>query len=118
MRQDSRKTLTLTDLAHNPTLRGMTAVVMNQISIFSLGGTSINWKTETALSMTNNKGFGTSEVKSGQNLIVLLTGATGFLGLNILAQLVGASEVAVIHCVAVRSPGKVVQHLSSTIVAT
>jgi hypothetical protein len=109
MRKEFRKTLMLLGLAYNPTLRGMTAVAINQISVFSLGSTAIDWKTETARAIINNRGFRSAEVKSGQNLIVLLTGATGSLGRTILAQSTDSPEVALIHCVTIHSPGKVPQ---------
>ncbi|KAH7094375.1 hypothetical protein FB567DRAFT_599928 [Paraphoma chrysanthemicola] len=109
MRVEFRATLMLTDLAHNPTLRGMTTVAMNKISIFTLGGTTIDWKAETALPMTSS-GPGGEDVKEGQNLVVLLTGTSGFLGQAVLQCLKSAPNVSLIHCVAIRSPDKTTPH--------
>ncbi|KAF1849624.1 uncharacterized protein K460DRAFT_274384 [Cucurbitaria berberidis CBS 394.84] len=110
MRKAFRETLTITDLVHNATLRGMTTVAMNKTSIFTLGGASIDWKSETALPMTRGPDFSAEAVKTGQALVVLLTGATGFIGRAILECLASVEEVVLIHCVAIRSPAKTVPH--------
>jgi hypothetical protein len=110
MRSKSKETLMLTDLVHNPKLRGMTLVAMNKTSIFSLRGTAINWKAETSLPMISSEKIDSKKVKTGQNMVVLLTGATGFFGRAILGCLITALEALLIHCIAIRSPDEVTQH--------
>ncbi|KAF2833447.1 acetyl-CoA synthetase-like protein [Ophiobolus disseminans] len=105
-----RPTLMLTDLAHNSTLHRMTTVAMNKHSIFTLGGASVDWKAETALPMIQDLRIETQEPKLGQNMVVLLTGATGFLGRAVLKCPVDATDVALIHCVDVRSQKKTTPH--------
>jgi hypothetical protein len=110
LRTGFRDTLAIADMAHDPTFRGMTTVAMNQTSIFSMGATSIDWPSETALPMTKGVDFAAPAPKTEQDLVVLITGATGFLGRAILESLTNASNVALIHSVAVRSPGKTFAH--------
>jgi hypothetical protein len=110
MRSKFRETLMLTDLVHNPTLRGMTTVAMNKTSIFSLGGTAIDWKAETSLPMISREKIDSEKVKTGQNMVVLLTSATGFCECAILGCLITAPDVLLIHCIAIRSPDEVTQH--------
>jgi hybrid polyketide synthase/nonribosomal peptide synthetase ACE1 len=100
----------LTDLAHNPTLRGMATVALSPSSISSLGGIAVDWKTETSLPHVSSKGFESEEIKSGKNMVMLLTGATGSLGRVILELLMTAPGVALVHCVAVRSLNEITQH--------
>jgi hypothetical protein len=110
MRSKFKETLMLTDLVHNPTLQGMTTVAMNKTSIFSLGGTAIDWKAETSLPMISSEKIDPEKVKTDQNMVVLLTGAAGFFGRAILGCLITAPEVLLIHCIAIRSPDEVNQH--------
>jgi hypothetical protein len=110
MRSKFRETLILTDLVHNPTLRGMTTVAIHKASMFSLEGTAIDWKAETSLPMISSEKVDSGKVKTGQNMVVLLTGATGFLGRAILGCLITAPEVLLIHCIAIRSPDEVSQN--------
>lgn len=107
MRRDFRGSLMFTYLANNSTLRGITAVTVNRYNIFGLAGTSLDWVAETALPTINREGVGFKEVNVSQSLIILLTGATGFLGRSILANLI---KVDLVHCVAIRSLSKVPSH--------
>jgi thioester reductase-like protein len=100
----------LPDLAHNATLRGMTTVAINQISIFTMSTTSVDWPSETALPITKEADFAAMASRTGHGLVVLMTGATGFLGRAILECLANASEVALVHCIAVRSLHKTIAH--------
>ena len=66
----------------------------------------IDWKTETAVAdelvlglPVSEKASLTASPKAGSGFIVLLTGATGFLGTHILRQLVTDERVSRIHCV-------------------
>jgi hybrid polyketide synthase/nonribosomal peptide synthetase ACE1 len=110
MRTKFRPTLMLSDLANNPTLRGMTTVGLSRISVFSLAANPFDWKAETALPMTKASGFGLKELQFEEGIVILLTGGIGLLGREILQHLINAPKVALVHCIAVRSMERTVQH--------
>lgn len=87
----------LLKLFESTTLRGMAARIAEATSVLA-----IDWDEETALQsdLTTSQTVEKKDISSGTT--VLLTGATGFLGRNILRKLVEDDRVAKIHCVAVR----------------
>ena len=68
----------------------------------------IDWAAETTpqyITLSNGSRSGNPTKASKQtndNLVVLLTGATGYLGRHILSQLVADRRISKIHCVAIR----------------
>ncbi|CZT02515.1 related to polyketide synthase [Rhynchosporium agropyri] len=64
----------------------------------------IIWSDEVRLKMSHIRGTELTHPRplSSQNKIVLLTGATGYLGKHILAQLVSDNSISEIHCIAIR----------------
>ena len=65
----------------------------------------INWDEETLPTLTSNipwQSTGDNAQRSTENLEVLLTGVTGFLGSALLDELVNEPNVVKIHCVAIR----------------
>ncbi|PVH70207.1 putative hybrid PKS-NRPS enzyme [Cadophora sp. DSE1049] len=89
----------LVDLMNAGTLKDMASIIQNSTS------SNIDWDEETALpdtllSISNSKV--PREVFSTKNLVVLLTGSTGYLGRHILDYLVTDPRIARIICVAVR----------------
>lgn len=108
MRTEFRETLMLSNLARNPTIQGMATIVTEWSSEVNVAHNIID---ETGFPMIDRKGFGNEEPnKTGENLTVLLTGATGHLGHAILSRLVDCDKVTLIYCVAIRSPDRNTQH--------
>ncbi|TRX93533.1 hypothetical protein FHL15_005505 [Xylaria flabelliformis] len=66
---------------------------------------AIDWDTETKADNVANfpHRAGIPRTSKKSRISVLLTGATGFLGTEVLRQLVNRPEVAAVHCVAVRA---------------
>ncbi|KAI5928470.1 PKS-NRPS hybrid [Camillea tinctor] len=95
--------VTLFQLFDSSTLGGMATLV--EKSVPSVGKESIDWELETAIDPSllhipvEKKFFHTPEV-------VILTGATGFLGQAILSRLLTDDSVHKIHCLAVRRDSK------------
>ena len=92
----------MTDLYQSSTLRSMAARIEKAETV-----ADIEWAEETAVqedlpSTQSNANTATSD---SEGMVVILTGATGFLGKQILQQLVADSSVFKIHCVAIRQSG-------------
>ena len=64
----------------------------------------IDWAQEAALPLDLLPPSRTSQSQ------ILLTGSTGFLGGEILQQLIESPEIAMVHCVAVRDPARLPQN--------
>ncbi|KAI9738829.1 MAG: putative Hybrid PKS-NRPS biosynthetic cluster [Cirrosporium novae-zelandiae] len=109
--------LPLMDLFEASTLGGMSTKVQHAAL-----GSAIDWKKETSISdvaLPHTSFLEAQAHRPGvdKSKSVLLTGATGYLGKNILLQLVADNSVSKIHCVALRkamlpvdSDGKIVIH--------
>jgi hybrid polyketide synthase / nonribosomal peptide synthetase ACE1 len=110
--------LPLVQLFEDSTLENMALRI--QSSTATNRAAPINWKLEGELhDLSENLIRIKARPRSDQKKVVVLTGATGFLGKAILQQLVSDTRVAKIHCIAVRSSprrepllsaGKVVVH--------
>lgn len=103
-------------LFENSTLGVMAAAVENTSDN---GPVAIDWEHETAVSREILQ-LGTS---SQQNTsprtppqIVVLTGATGFLGKEILRQLISSANIKQVHCIAVRDENKIADFYTSKVV--
>ncbi|PVH91653.1 non-ribosomal peptide synthase, partial [Periconia macrospinosa] len=64
--------------------------------------TTIDWKAETATTMSALTQRPTKKSKPMRGKTIILTGATGFLGRRLLKRLSDVSAVGTIHCLAVR----------------
>ncbi|TPX24000.1 putative Hybrid PKS-NRPS biosynthetic cluster [Coccidioides immitis] len=107
--------LALIHLFENSTLSAMAAATR---SLPGIGSPVINWDAETSVP-EYLKIESPVTVANNPPRVVVLTGATGFLGKEILQELLTSTFVEKIHCVAVRTgskldefcePGKVVVH--------
>ncbi|KKA18098.1 Hybrid NRPS/PKS protein 1, partial [Rasamsonia emersonii CBS 393.64] len=89
----------LLKLFESTALRAMAARIAEATNVLT-----IDWDEETALQgdLTQTADETTKKDASTSGTTVLLTGATGFLGRNILRKLVEDDRVSKIHCVAVR----------------
>jgi amino acid adenylation domain-containing protein/thioester reductase-like protein len=105
-----KPSLRLRHLLHDPTIAGMAAATMEDAVAIEATRPAVavaNWEEETTLpSFVIPLEMSNEAAPCRDSLIVLLTGATGFLGSSILDSLMKAPEVTSIHCVAVRSPEK------------
>ncbi|KAF2469547.1 uncharacterized protein BDR25DRAFT_356261 [Lindgomyces ingoldianus] len=117
LRQRMKLNLGLRDLLRNPTITGMAAATLNCVTNtydckVHLTDTSIDWEAETSLTGIEPPiQEPTRALKAKDGVVVLLTGATGFLGLSILGCLLQAPKITSIHCVAVRSVEKLPGHV-------
>lgn len=73
----------------------------------------IDWDRETQLDISRHEFVNAKSMKDwmapdgdATGLSIILTGATGFLGKQILRALIANTEVAKVHCLAVRQEGK------------
>ena len=90
-------------LFESSTLGAMAAVVKD---VEDNGPVSIDWEEETTVPSDLSKSDLTTAVTHEPPQQVVLTGATGFLGKELLRRLLDSSAVQVIHCIAVRDPDK------------
>lgn len=110
LRVEIRKTfgvdLPLVQLFEASTVEDMASRI--QSSTKAVKATSIDWDHETQLPPELSREYVRSGMKPHAvgNRVVVLTGATGFLGKALLQQLVEDDRVAKIHCIAVRSSPK------------
>ena len=80
------------------------------------GPTAIDWEQETAVTrdVWQSSGNNSVHVKPREPpQIGILTGATGFLGKEILRQLLHCASIQKVHCVAVRDESKLAEFSSS-----
>ncbi|KAK9440011.1 polyketide synthase [Metarhizium brunneum] len=103
--------LPVATLFEQSTLRAMAAVITDATY---LEAAETNWTEETALTkhVVDAGPFIPAATKSTRG-IVILTGATGFLGLELLKELIESPSVTKVHCIAVRSQGKLGLFLGS-----
>ncbi|KAK1839826.1 polyketide synthase peptide synthetase [Colletotrichum chrysophilum] len=97
--------LTVMKLFENSTLAAMAQLVADATFSVSL---DIDWTEETALTkdVVDAGAYRARSVRPELRGSIILTGATGFLGNEILRQLVDTPEVTQVHCIAVRSASK------------
>ncbi|KAI1490021.1 hypothetical protein F5X96DRAFT_638338 [Biscogniauxia mediterranea] len=94
--------LTLLELSQSSTLRSMTARVDKNPNAASPVW-HINWETEVdALYDGLPSPRVTPSHNAQSDLVIILTGATGFVGRHILQHLVDDERVAQVHCIAIR----------------
>ncbi|KAJ5266646.1 hypothetical protein N7478_009454 [Penicillium angulare] len=97
--------VSLPQLFESSTLKGMAALISN--SSGSDGAVSINWDEEIENILTSSQQASVyidSIRKPTGPSVVVLTGATGFIGKEIVRHLLDDDTIQVIHCLAVRKP--------------
>jgi hybrid polyketide synthase/nonribosomal peptide synthetase ACE1 len=104
-------TLTIMSLFEKSTLGTMAAAVHD--ATIASADAAIDWEEETALSKDVIDGAWPSSEKAARRpkpaidgKIIILTGATGFIGRELLAQLISSSAISKVYCIAVRDPSK------------
>ncbi len=102
IRETFNAVLPMVELFEASTLGSMASKIENASAVVA-----IDWDAETAVQadLIASKAFDSKQrfsPRSDSGLVVLLTGATGFLGRHLLHQLTSDSRVSQIHCVAVR----------------
>ncbi|KAJ5260987.1 hypothetical protein N7478_011582 [Penicillium angulare] len=111
IRQHFNVTVRLFDLLDAGTLNEMSQKIEKSLTV-----DLIDWEKETALESNLNM----TELTSRQPLrttdkVVLITGAGGFLGKDILAELIAREDVSKIHCIGLRDkPGNTPRRLAVT----
>lgn len=99
--------LTVMRLFERSILRDMAAEIHDATSALDI---EVDWTAETAIGkdvVDVGKFNMTSLMEKGKDgLVVILAGATGFLGMEVLSQLVSSPRVAKVHAIAVRSASK------------
>lgn len=102
--------ITLADLFQASSLKRMAALIFTEPSDRSTE--PIDWAREISLptplkelSLSTIEPLAKFPANEGPAKVVLLTGATGFLGTALLRALVHDASVAKVHCVAIRSHG-------------
>ena len=96
--------LRLVDLMNTPVLGHMSLMIQDTVRT-----QNIDWAAETTLqyvTLSNGSRSGSptkASKRTYDNLVVLLTGATGYLGRHILSQLVADSRISKIYCVPIRA---------------
>ncbi|KAF5131135.1 Polyketide synthase-nonribosomal peptide synthetase [Metarhizium anisopliae] len=96
--------LPVATLFEQSTLRAMAAVITDATY---LEAAETDWTEETALTkhVVDAGLFIPAATKSTRGVIIM-TGATGFLGLELLKELIESPSVTKVHCIAVRGQGK------------
>lgn len=96
--------LPVATLFEQSTLRAMAGII---IGTTYLEAVETDWTEETALTkhVVDAGPFIPAVTKSTRGVIIM-TGATGFLGLELLNELVESPSVTKVHCIAVRSQSK------------
>lgn len=94
-------------------LRRMALLIEERTQAGILKELQIDWNKETRLDIREDqfrnaqgmRDWTTSKSKAS-GIVVILTGATGFLGRGLLSSLIATTEVAKVHCLAVRQVEK------------
>lgn len=103
VREAFQVVLRLVDLMNAGTLKSMASVIQDTAFV-----SVIDWDMETAIPESLLRGDMQAEAhagtfhRAGDNLVVLLTGSTGYLGRHVLRRLVSNSRISKIYCVAIR----------------
>lgn len=100
-------------LFESSSLRQMTVLLEERTQLTESEEKQIDWEKETQLELSagqfrNAKSMKdwTASSRNGGSIIVILTGATGFLGKALLRALIATKEIAKVHCLAVRQVEK------------
>lgn len=114
VREKFRVELSVLQLFENSTLGSMAAAIDKAVVAAATAPSDqndddeeIDWDSETALTqeLLAAERF-TTATKGPKTGAIILTGATGFLGQELLNQLVGVTSVTMVHCIAVRNREK------------
>lgn len=103
VRENFHVVLRLVDLMNAGTLKVMASMIQDAALV-----SIIDWVAETALPERFVQEGAQAKVharkanRAGENIVVLLTGSTGYLGRHILQQLAADSRISKIYCVAIR----------------
>ncbi|KAK4228637.1 hypothetical protein QBC38DRAFT_508775 [Podospora fimiseda] len=110
-------TLPLTQLFEHSTLTAMASIITSSATL-PQSSESINWAVESSippsfkfLLPTNSSATAPSHTPRN----ILLTGATGFLGQNLLHSFLSNPSIQQVHALAVRDPSKLSSHPKLTI---
>ncbi|KAK7714551.1 NRPS, partial [Diaporthe eres] len=102
--------ITVMRLFERSTLRDMASEIHDATSALDI---EVDWIAETAMGkdVVDAGNFNIASLKekgksASSGLVVILTGATGFLGMEVLSQLVTSPRVVTVHVIAVRSASK------------
>jgi hybrid polyketide synthase/nonribosomal peptide synthetase ACE1 len=103
LKERYRLDIPLTELFQRSTLGQMAELLQGKVA----APMQVDWETETKVD-DNVRSMQHIRVKppACENVVVVLTGATGFLGRHLLRGLISSTRVKAIHCVAVREPSK------------
>ncbi|KAK2051210.1 acetyl-CoA synthetase-like protein, partial [Colletotrichum caudatum] len=100
----------LHEIFESSTIAGMTDLLFSEGTVGNAASTAINWAAETSLDPSSSSTpvdivyrSVTAKVNPTPRVVVL-TGATGFLGRHILNFLLRQPAIIRIHCIAVRNP--------------
>ncbi|KAK3305955.1 polyketide synthetase [Chaetomium strumarium] len=110
IKQEFGVMLTLVRLFEKSTLGAMAAAIRD-VTVQNANAV-IDWEEETALSkdLIDAAGSEQQAAKWSKPAVdgrtIILTGATGFVGRELLGRLVASQEISTIHCIAVRDPSK------------
>ncbi|KAK3996228.1 hypothetical protein QBC44DRAFT_404939 [Cladorrhinum sp. PSN332] len=115
IKQDFGVTLPIIRLFENSTLGAMAAIVHD--AAIAASDDTVVWEEE--ISLTKELVDTIPPTRTGAKphaggKTVILTGATGFVGREILSQLIASPHVSDIHCIAVREPSKLTESASSS----
>ncbi|KAM3542149.1 hypothetical protein ARSEF1564_004969 [Beauveria bassiana] len=103
--------LSIPKLFKNESLRSLTAVTESHEA-----RAGIIWDDETTIIETMEAApISTTPLSNPSTIEVILTGATGILGKQLLQQLLASPSIARIHCIAVRHPKTIPSHPKLTI---
>lgn len=107
IKQEFGAKLTIMRLFENSKLGAMSAAVHD--AALENADAPIDWEEET----TPGKDFieavpiqGSAAKSTAGGKVIILTGATGFIGRELLTQLVASPDISTVHCIAVRDPSK------------
>ncbi|KAI0203494.1 male sterility protein-domain-containing protein [Astrocystis sublimbata] len=106
----------LTQLFQRNTLSQMASLLDNKDQSNALGASAIDWVSEIKLQPNLTHLRATTMLQPKNGLVIALTGASGFLGLELVKHLVRLPEVKTIHALAVRSPKKLAEISSPKLV--
>jgi hybrid polyketide synthase / nonribosomal peptide synthetase ACE1 len=105
IQKDTGIYLELPQLFQHSTLAGMADLIKHDTDDSSTApiSSTINWEEETKLGdLSQLSRIPGDKTAASGNLVVALTGATGFLGKSLLKSLVRSPQVGRVHCLAVR----------------
>lgn len=110
IRKSTGVLLDLVSMFGNSTLERMATLIQERQE--AIEHEPLDWDEETEPGFTVQPDTAPAGSKTS-NLVVVLTGATGFLGRSLLKQLVANPNVQAIHCIAVRRPAVIHDTITS-----